>query len=76
MEFYFTNEEVAFLSYCAENIQKIIGRAIGREENFKARRDTFRVLDFQTALKKTPPNGTRRSLLIMIAAFCILQKRR
>lgn len=52
MEFYFTNEEVDFLSYCAENIQKIIGRAIGREENFKARRDTFRVLDFQTALKE------------------------
>ena len=46
MEYFFTQEDVDQISLSTERIQRIIGKAIGREEAARARRDELKIIAF------------------------------
>ena len=52
MDYFFTQNDIDEIGFCTERIQRIIGKAIGREEAIKARRDEFAILDFSAELAK------------------------
>ena len=52
MDYYFTQEEVNALDRMARDIQTMIGRALGREEAYHARRDEFKLIDFAAELAR------------------------
>lgn len=53
MDYYLTQEELESIMTCTEQIQRIIGRAYGRQENILLRRGEIKVLDF-VQQKKAP----------------------
>lgn len=53
MDYYLTQEELESIMTCAEQIQRIIGRAYGRQENILLRRSEIKILDFAQQ-KKAP----------------------
>lgn len=56
MNYYFTQEDLDALSAIAERIQRLVGKAIGREEAVQARRDQFKIIDFTAELAKKKRN--------------------
>lgn len=58
MDYYLTQEELESIMTCTEQIQRIIGRAYGRQENILLRRSEIKVLDF--AQQKKAPRAIPR----------------
>ena len=56
MSYEITTNDLTELSDIAERLQRLVGKAIGREEAVQARRDQFKVIDFTAELAKKKRN--------------------
>lgn len=70
MDYYFTQDEVNFFWNTAEQIQTIIGRAMGREERYQAQRDEFKVLDFTAELAKRKSRMEQKPMQPIASSDC------